>query len=291
MDPQAQPSHTLISVVSGATDGIGRVVAFRLASAGHHVVALARSPDKARSLCSELTAATGAPADWVHCDLAALASVRQAAAEVAARFPRIDTLVNNAALFAGRIEETADGFEKQLGVNYLAPFLFTHLLLPNLQAAGPARIVNVSGETARFARIVVGDPERMRRLRPLGAYGQSKLAQILFTFSLAERLAGSQVTVNALHPGPAATGHVSAGPRWLDWFWRAISPRPERAAGAVARLVLRPDLAGVSGRYYIGRLRGPAPFSAYRRKLRESLYATTRTMVGLPPEREGAHPL
>jgi NAD(P)-dependent dehydrogenase (short-subunit alcohol dehydrogenase family) len=267
-----------ICVLTGGTDGIGRIVARRLAAEGHHLVLLARDPSKAARACSEL----GPRSEWVSCDLASLASVRAAAAEVAARHPRVDLLINNAACFGARFEETADGFEKHLAVNYLAPFLLTHALLPQVALAPAGRVVNVSGETARFGRIRLDDLDRRRGgYSALFAYAQSKLALILFTRSLAARVSGSRITVNALHPGLAATSHLKAGPRWLDRLWRGILPGPDGATRAVVRLATDPSLAGATGRYYVGRLRAFAPCAAYDARLREALYARTAALVGL----------
>jgi NAD(P)-dependent dehydrogenase (short-subunit alcohol dehydrogenase family) len=276
------PGSRLVSVLTGATGGIGNVVAHRLIEADHHVVVLVRNAERGESLCEEL----GESARWVSCDLASLESVRDAAQRLQLCLPHIDRLINNAGVYLSSKHRTVDGFETHFGVNYLAPFLLTHLLLPALGRAPLARIVNVSGETARFARINLKDLNRERRFTTLGAYGQSKLAQILFSRTVAERLQGTNVTVNALHPGPASTGHLSSASRGLRGFW-SLMPGPERAGGNVSRLALDPAFDEVSGRYYFGGLRGFAPFSAYRRGLRERLYAQTAALVAVEelPER------
>lgn len=289
MTEQAGTAQARTIVITGGTDGIGRALAQQLFAQGHRLILLARNPDKAAGVCRALTDGRGeaqpGSVDWIRCDLASLSSVRSAAAELSARHPRIDVLVNNAAIFGREYEETQDGLESHLAVNYLAPFLLTHLLLPPLLRAGRARIVNVSGETARIARIKLDDLGRRRHFGVLAAYGQSKLALILFTRTLAERIDPSQVTINALHPGAVQTGHVSAGPRWMARIWDALvrGRGPERAAAAVARLAVDSRLAEATGRYYFGTLRAPAPFSAYRRGLREALYETSAKLVQLEP--------
>lgn len=286
MNQQVDSPGSRTIVLTGGTDGIGRALAQRLAQDGHRLVLLARNPEKAAAVCSALTQKTRNPdIAWVRCDLASLSSVRRAAAEVGARHPRLDVLVNNAAMFGRGYTETEDGLESHLAVNYLAPFLLTHLLLPALRRAGRARIVNVSGETARISRIKLDDLERRRRFGVLGAYGQSKLALILFARTLAERLEPRQVSVNALHPGAVQTGHVAAGPRWLARIWDALvrGRGPERAAAAVARLAVDPGLGEATGRYYFGALRAPAPLAAYSRRLREALYERSAQLVELEP--------
>ena len=127
----------------------------------------------------------------------------------------------------------------------------------------------------------MNDLNRSRKFSVLGAYAQSKLATMLFSRVLSARLARSSMLVNSLQPGIAATGHLSAGPRWLDRIWRFISPKPQRAARAVAALALRPNREGTSGRYYFGRLRAFAPFAVYRRSLARALYNKTADLVGL----------
>jgi NAD(P)-dependent dehydrogenase (short-subunit alcohol dehydrogenase family) len=290
---QLQPmgaSARPVTVLSGATGGIGALVARQLVASGHDLVVLARDRQRGEQLCLELCELAGQPAagpagriTWVHCDLSALASVRGAAAELDRCLPRIDRLINNAAMYGPGPSRTVDGLEAHLVVNYLSPFLLTHLLLPALSRAPSARIVNVSGETARIGRIKLADLNRWKRFTVLGAYAQTKLALILFTRALAARLAGSRITVNALHPGPAATGHLSAASPWLRWLWSLV-PGPERAARRVTRLALDPALEGVTGRYYLGGVRGPAPFAAYRPRLVAALYARSAELVSLDPE-------
>lgn len=270
-----------ISVLTGATGGIGALVAEKLAAAGHSVVLPGRRPEALQALCEDLRERTGNPrVFWVQCDLASLDSVREAAAVLTSCLDRVDVLVNCAGRFAGAYEETGDGFESHLGVNYLAPFLLTHLLLPLLEAADAPRIVNVAGETARFSRLRLDDLNRRRRYSVLGAYGQSKLALVMFSRLLAERV-GPRIAVNALQPAMAATGHLSAGPRWLDRLWRTLAPGPALGARAVARLALRPAPQGKSRRYYIGRWWAPAPFAAYNRERALRLYAESARLVGL----------
>ncbi|MEQ8455838.1 MAG: SDR family NAD(P)-dependent oxidoreductase [Sandaracinaceae bacterium] len=277
---EAEPDSP-ITVLTGATGGIGGVVARRLLEAGHRLILPVRSADRGERLCATLMEEVpGAWVRWVPCDLASMASVRECAEEIDDCVPKLDRLVNNAAVYGAPRGQTVDGHETHLAVNYLAPFLLTHLLLPALERAESARVINVSGETARLARIDMKDLNRARRYTVLGAYGQAKLALILFTRALASRLRGTDVSVHAVHPGPAATGHLEAAPRWLRWLW-SLLPGPRGAARSVWRLVLLPQLAA-SGSYYLGRLRGPAPCAAYRAGLVDALYARSSELVGVP---------
>jgi NAD(P)-dependent dehydrogenase (short-subunit alcohol dehydrogenase family) len=272
-----------ISVITGGTDGIGRLVASHLAGAGHRLVLLARNAEKAERVVAELEQETGRrDVAWVRCDLSSFASVRAASERLSAELPRIDVLVNDAGVYGAEREETVDGHEAHLQVNYLAPYLLTRLLLPALRRAGAPRIVNVTGETARIARIRLRDLERTRRYTALGAYAQSKLAQIVATRTLASELAGTSMLVVAVHPGPAATGHLVRAPRWLRWMW-GLLPGPAQAARNVARLALASDLRLRSGDYVLARWRAPAPCAAYDLSLARALEARTRSIVGLPP--------
>ena len=284
--PSELESSAPISVLTGATRGIGRHVASAIAGAGHVLVVPGRDPTRSEQLCRDLVAETSNTSIyWVNCDLSELGSVRSAAAQISSATKRIDVLVNNAGHFGGGFEETSDGFERHLAINYLAPFLLTHELLPSLRAASAARVVNVAGETARIGRIRMNDLNRSRKFSVLGAYAQSKLATMLFSRVLAARVASSPMLVNALQPGLAATGHLSAGPRWLDRLWRFMSPKPQRAARAVAALALAANREGTSGRYYFGRLRAFAPFAVYRRKLARTLYNKTADLVEIEASR------
>lgn len=269
-------SH-FVSVLTGATGGIGGVVAQRLAAEGHVLILPGRSPARSERLCERLREASGNPhVYWVPCDLSSLESVKQAADEILASVHGVDALVNNAGIFGGGREEV-NGFERHLVVNYLSAFLLTHRLLPALERVG-GRIVNVSGETARVGWIRLHDLNRTTRFSVLGAYAQTKLALICMTKSLSERLAGTGVTVSVLTPGIAGTDHLASAPGWLSWAWSKM-PGPDRAGRAVAARVLAPAQRGAP--YFIGTVRMLAPCSAYRSSVRDALYAHSLELVGL----------
>lgn len=274
--PRLDQSVPFCTVLTGATGGIGGVVASKLAAAGHVLVLPGRSPQRSDALCRELAESSGNPhIYWVPCDLSSLNDVRAAADEIAAKLPRIDALVNNAGIF-GSAREVVDGLERHLVVNYLAAFLLTHRLLPLLERAG-GRIVNVSGETARVGHIRLRDLNRTTRYTALGAYAQTKLALICFARTLSERLKGRGVSVSVLTPGIAGTDHLAAAPKWLDWLWRKM-PGPERAGAAVAHRVLVEPSSGAP--YYVGTFRMFAPLIAYRKRVRDALYAKSSELVG-----------
>ena len=283
LPPLAEVGEGIV-VLTGATGGIGRHIAGRLATEGHRLVLLCRNPERAEALVAQVREASGNPSVWWSpLDLSSLDSVRAAAEELQALLPRVDVLINNAGRYGSGFEETVDGFESHLAVNYLAPFLLTHLLLGLVRKSPAGRIVNVAGETARMARIDLADLNRRRRFSVLGAYGQSKLALLSFTRLLAESVEGSTVTANGMQPGMAATEHLSAGPGWLDSLWRGIAPSPTVAARAVAQIATGDRDPSTNGVYYFGRLRAPAPCAVYRDSSALPLYEQTAEMVGLTP--------
>lgn len=245
-------------VITGATSGIGKAAALELARRGAALTIFCRNADKGRDTVAEIErAAPGASATLVEGDLADLVSVRRAAQELRDRHPRIDVLIDNAGVHA-TAPRKASGFDQMLVVNYLGPFLLTSLLLNELAAAAPARIIVVSSEAHRLAGRL--DPESFEELGDYGllrsfrAYGRTKLLDILFAAELARRLAGTGVTVNSLCPGTVATSLYGSLPI-LRTVVPALARTPlvrtaEQGARMTVRLATDPSLAGVSGRYF-----------------------------------------
>ena len=235
-----------VVLVTGATDGLGRALAGDLAGRGHHVLVHGRDEERGRATLEEIRAAhPDATLSWYRADLASLAEVRGLAEAVSADHPRLDVLVNNAGIGAdvpggGVRQESVDGHELRFAVNYLAGHLLTRLLLGPLHAAAPARVVMVS--SAGQQAIDFDDVMLHRSYSGWRAYCQSKLAQILDAFDLADELDPAAVTATALHPA--------------TYMPTKIVPTPisEIAEGveATARLAVDPALAGVTGRYFNG---------------------------------------
>ena len=240
-------------VITGANSGIGKVAATALAGMGATVVLACRRPDAAEAAMAEIRLShPQARLAQVQIDLASLASVRRAASELLASYPRIDVLLNNAGLVNMRRELSADGFEMTFAVNHLGPFLLTNLLLPALRASN-GRIVNVASEAHRMGRMHWNNLQLEKGYFVMRSYAQSKLANILFTTALAERLAADDVQVNCLHPGAVAT-NIWPERNWLEKAfskmlgWFLISP--EKGARTSIWLASG-DLGGrVSGRYF-----------------------------------------
>jgi NAD(P)-dependent dehydrogenase (short-subunit alcohol dehydrogenase family) len=247
-----------VILITGATDGLGRGLANALAAEGHTILAHGRSRERLDETLAELP---GEGHRGYLADLASLDEVRRLAAEVNEREERLDVLVNNAGIgFDGEREESQDGIELRFAVNYLAGYALTHELLGLLQRSAPARIVMVA--SAGQQAIDFDDPMIEQGYSGWRAYMQSKLAQILFTFDLDERLPDG-VTITALHPATFMATKMVPSPR----------STVEEGVEATMRLVADPELDGVSGAYFNGQREEAADPQAYdedaRRKLRE----------------------
>jgi retinol dehydrogenase-12 len=280
----------LTVLVTGATGGIGLQTARVLAQMGHSVLIHGREPRKGAAAVEQVraTAATGAVIRYLKADFASLRQVRDLAAEVVASVPRLDVLINNAG--CGNIARslTADGYETTFAVNHLAPFLLTNLLLDELRKSPPARIVNVASRAHRNQELDFEDLMSVRNYRVMRTYGRSKLANILFTRTLAKRLAGSNVTANSLHPGLIATGIGQTNPL-ARLAWRLIvllrgGISVEDGAKTSLYLATSPDVEGLSGGYYAkcrpAQLQTTA--EAVSDAVGERLWKVSEELVGLP---------
>ncbi|HSN75825.1 MAG TPA: SDR family NAD(P)-dependent oxidoreductase, partial [Anaerolineae bacterium] len=228
-------------LITGATNGIGKAAAQAIAAQGAHVVLVGRNAQKTEAVAAELRQATGNPAvDFLLADLSSMAEVRRLAAEFQARYQRLDVLVNNAGAFFMRRQETVDGLEMTFALNHLSYFLLTTLLLDTLKASAPARVVNVSSGAESGAQVDWDDLQLTSKYRGFEAYALSKRFNLYFTYELARRLAGTGVTVNALHPGAVATG-IWANPfgrlgGLVEPLTRLAMKSPEKAAETVVYL-------------------------------------------------------
>lgn len=253
--------------ITGPTAGIGREAALELGGRGASLVLLCRDTGKGEALAAEVIA-LGAPAPRVvRLDMNSLASVCEAAAAVTAGGEPLDVLLNNAGLINTERRESADGFEQTLAVNHFAPFLLTGLLLEALDAARAARIVNVASDAHAFVRgMGFDDMQAEQRYSTFREYGRSKLANILFTRSLARRLEGRATTVNCLHPGAVATslGTQNEGllARWVPRLIRPFFRSPARGARTSVFLCTDASVADVSGEYFVDcKIATPKPWA------------------------------
>lgn len=264
-----------IVLITGSTDGIGKETARQLAALGATVLVHGRNAARCQTTVDEIRQATGNPqVDYLVADLASQRQVRQMAADVLARYDRLHVLINNAGVILLQRQVTEDGLEASFAVNHLAPFLLTNLLLDRIQQSAPARIVNVSSMVHYDARIDLDDLQSARRYNGVVAYKSAKLGNVLFTLELAERLQGSDVTANCLHPGAVTTKLLDTG-----WGWTGIPV----SQGAVLPVYLAssPDVAGVTGKYYERITPESASPLAYNAQLRRKFWDASAALVGL----------
>ena len=267
-----------IVLVTGATSGIGLVAARALAAQGATVILHGRDPGKTAAVAATVPGKV----ETVIADLSSLAQVRKLAAEVKARFPRLDVLLNNAGAINNKRTVTVDGLELTFAVNHLAYFLLTRELLPML---GPgSRIVNVASEASRSAKLDIGDLQSERGYAGWTVYANSKLANILFTFELARRLPPG-VTANALHPGAVAS-NFAQNASWMGVAWKLLAPflrSEEKGASTSIYLASSPEVAGVTGKYFMDSREKRARRDAYDADLARKLWEASEKLTASAP--------
>jgi NAD(P)-dependent dehydrogenase (short-subunit alcohol dehydrogenase family) len=284
------------ALVTGATSGIGEVTARELAHMGATVLVHGRSSAKVdATLAAIRQAVPDADVRAVTADLGELAQVRALADAVLAGTDRLDMLINNAGFMLMTEERSADGYEIQFAVNHLSHFVLTLRLLPLLEAtaaqAGEARIVNLSSDAHKGAKINWNTFGRSGK--GFGAYSQTKLANVYFTYDLARRLEGTGVTVNAVHPGFVATGFGKTGnPGYMKTAMALLSPfarTPEKGAQTTIYVATAPELEGVTGQYFANSKATPSSKVSYDEAEQRRLWQMSEQMAGLTaPDAAGA---
>ena len=278
-------------VITGGTSGVGHAAAVELAGLGARIVLIARDAERAGSTLAELgkNVAHGV----YYADLSLAAEVKRVAREIAAAEPRIDALINNAGGIFARRQVTAEGWERTFATNHVAYFALTGGLRERLLASAPARVINTASEVHRGARLDFDDLQSEKGYSNYGAYGKSKLCNILFTRELARRLAGTGVTANCLHPGVVATrlgqdrGPVEGDPFAAN-FLRGNGMTPEEGARTIVYLASSPEVSHVTGQYF-DQCRAKAPSrEAQDDKTGERLWAETLRIAGGGKEGQGA---
>jgi NAD(P)-dependent dehydrogenase (short-subunit alcohol dehydrogenase family) len=274
-----------VVLITGGTSGIGKASAVALASMGAEVVVIGRNEERGERAAEEIRRESGnEKVSLMLADLSVQADVRRLAEEFQERHGRLDVLVNNAGLVQSQRTETPDGIETQLAINHLAPFLLTNLLLDLLRASAPSRIVTVSSDAHRWAKLDLDDLQSRKRYRGMQVYGTTKLANILFTRELSERLEGTGVTANAMHPGGVNTnfGNNQRGP--MSLLFRAFKPfmrTPEQGADTLIYLASSPEVEGMTGKYLADRKVKVASDAAYDETLQKKLWEASEELTGL----------
>jgi len=274
-----------ICLVTGATGGMGVVIARELAAQGATVVLVGRDAHKGAAIQREIAQATGNTAvDLLLADLSSQQEIRRLVEEFRRRYGQLHVLVNNAGVHIQERHLSPDGLEMNLAVNHLASFLLTDLLLDTLRPSAPARIVNVASNSMTKT-IDLDDLQSERSFVPFAVYGQAKLAMVLCTYALARRLVGTGVTVNALHPGITATKIIGdVAPPLARPFLGVIKrflQTPEQGARTALYLATSPAVEGVSGRYFVREQETRSVPMSYNVALQERMWAISARLTGM----------
>ncbi len=269
-------------LITGATSGIGQAAAQALAAQGHEILIVGRNPAKTEGVAKQIREQTGNQAvHFLLADFSDLEQIRHLAEQVKTQFPKLDVLVNNAGAYFNRRQRMSGGVEKTFFVNHLAPFLLTNLLLDHLQ--NPARIINVASDAHQYGQLDLNDLNFEKSYFGFAAYARSKLANILFTYELARRLAGSGVTVNALHPGGVATNIFSTdfsifGPL-IKGVVSLFTLTPTQGADNTIYLASSPDVEGVTDKYFVKRAAVPSSPPSYDKDLAKRLWEASEKLT------------
>jgi retinol dehydrogenase 12 len=244
-----------ICLITGATDGVGKATVTELARRGFTVILVARNAAKADIVAREIAESTGATdVDYLVCDLRSLRQVRQLAKTFNRQYPRLDVLINNAGIFAPQRTLTEDGYESTYQVNYLSPFLLTQLLLDDLKRSEQGRIINLSSSVYSVGKFDQGNLQSEKSFSLIGAYSASKLLMLMFTIELAERLRGTRVVANAVHPGVVRTQMLANATgifKIISYFATPFAVSPQQGASTSVYLASSREIGGVSGRYFV----------------------------------------
>ena len=271
-------------LVTGATNGIGLVTARELARMGAQVTIVSRNAEKCAQVAEVINTVTGNPVEFIAADLSTLAGIKHTAADFKQRHTRLHVLVNNAGGFFNKRIVTPDGFEMSFALNHLNYFLLTNLLFDVLKASAPARIVNVASGIHMGAKLDFDNLQGKKRYAGFRAYGQSKLANVLFTYELSRRLGGTGVTANTLHPGYVDTG-FSLNNGFIFRVFARLSARlfgrkPEEGAQTSIYLASSPEVMGVTGKYFADCIPVQSSPKSYDLATAEKLWQVSLELTG-----------
>jgi len=238
-----------VCIVTGANGAVGQALATELARLGATVVMVCRNQERGDAARAEVMAATGNQSvELLLVDLSSQASIRRAVAEFLAWHNRLDVLINNAAIVTQQRTVTADRLEMMFATNHLGPFLMTNLLLDCLKASAPALVLTVTAPST--VALNFDDLQGAQHFDALRAFGATKMCNLLFTYELARRLAGTDVRANAVHPGLVKSNLMKEAPFFIRWFSRLVSGSPERGAATAVYLASSPEAASLTGKLF-----------------------------------------
>ncbi|ALO67043.1 short-chain dehydrogenase [Arthrobacter alpinus] len=272
-------------LVTGGTGGIGKATAVGLAKLGANVAITGRDPGRLEKAVREIRAAGNGKVDGFAADMASQTEVRRLVGEVLHQLPRLEVLVNNVGGYWNTRQVTADGLERTFALNYLAPFLLTNLLLGRLKECTPSRIVTVSSHVQATGRVDFDDLQGERDYSGARAYSQSKLATVLFTHELAQKLQGSRVTANALHPGVVSTAFGAEDPGAVQRLFlpvmRPFMKTPARGAATSIHVASAQELEQVTGCYFANSKPKKSSQQSYDNTVAKRLWQVSADLVGL----------
>jgi NAD(P)-dependent dehydrogenase (short-subunit alcohol dehydrogenase family) len=278
MDPR-------VFLITGATSGIGKAIAFDLAKTGEVVLLVARNPDKLNAVHQEIMHEIQNPnVQFLTCDLSSIGSIQNFVIHLQSKYNKVDVLINNAAVVTRERKNSIDGHEMMFATNHLGPFLLTNLLFDMLKASDAARILNITAPST--TKINFDDLQSRETFKYLDVFGATKMMNLLFTFELARRLEGTAMTCNAVHPGLARSGlmHESSGIlRLLAW---SASVSPERLSKEIARLAILPEFKDLNGKFMHKGKEIKAPPYALDRKVQKQLWDVSLELAGLAKSTE-----
>jgi NAD(P)-dependent dehydrogenase (short-subunit alcohol dehydrogenase family) len=275
-----------LSIITGATSGVGLSTAKILAAAKSNLVLVCRNPSKAVPIQESLSTTYGVSVDIVVADFSRFDDVRKAAQTIIAKYPKIDVLINSVGIHSTRKLFNENGIELCFVVNHLSTFLFTKLLLPKMIQEGPSRIIQVNSEGHRFSGVRLKDINFKRRIYTgLKGYGQSKTAQLLTTLELSDQLKDTAVTINCCHPGAVKTA-IGSNNGWLyRFFFKHVTSHflkdPIISGQAIYYLSAAPELHGISGKFFNLTIDEKPAKHANDREISKKVYELSMNMVGL----------
>ncbi len=266
-----------IILITGANSGIGKATATALAEMGAHVIMMSRDLERGEDARQEvMRISRNSQVDLMQCDLASLDDIRRFSFDFIAKYKRLDVLINNAGIYTDKRMNTADGFEYQFGVNHLGHFLLTRLLLGLMKTSSPSRIINVASGAHFGGRIDFDDIQSEKKYSGWKAYAQAKLANILFTYELTRRLAGTGITANCLHPGFVnsrfAVDRSTGKANIMMKLMKPFTIEPAVGAETSVYLAASPEVEGVTGKYFAKRKQKASSKASYDLVTAEKLW-------------------
>jgi retinol dehydrogenase-14 len=289
MQDQNRSMQGKTCLVTGATSGIGKATAIALARLGATTILVGRDHQKGKATAEQITSLTSnRDVAFLQADLSSLSGVRALATQFLQQYPHLHVLVNNAGTMLSKRHESIDGLEMTFALNHLSPFLLTNLLLEKLKGSAPARIVNVSSVLHSQAKLDLDDLQSRKSYPFTGMmpYNRSKLANLFFTYEMARRLAGTGVTVNAAGLSLTRSGlyrrqNIGLAGSLLMRLMTLPAPTAEKAAETVVYLATSPEVAGLTGKYFVNQHAVPSSRDSYDLEIGKQLWQISARIAGL----------